>query len=204
MSKYTIKTFSLGSFAVNCYLLYKPDTKKAIIIDAPEGVSLVYDYAKKHKIKPLAILLTHGHFDHIKGLERGDLPFYIHAEDCKFLDDDSLNLSSLLGTSFRVKKKPKLLKEGFFRLDSFCMEIIHTPGHTPGSLSLMLEASLFCGDTLFNGSIGRTDLPFAQESTLLRSIKDKLLPLGGGISVFPGHGPSTTIEEEAKSNPFLI
>jgi len=205
MDRTILKSFSLGSFFTNCYLLFNEDTKDAIIIDAPEDILTVCSYIKDNNLKVHCVMLTHGHIDHIKGLNQIEFPFYIHREDRKFLVSPGLNLSSLLlEEPFKVGRLPLLLNEKILRLGSFEIEVIHTPGHTPGSVSFKLRDWLFCGDTLFFDSIGRVDLPYASYPVLISSIKEKIVSLKDQILVFPGHGPSTTIKREKEFNPFLV
>ncbi len=204
MDKIRMKIFSLGDYSVNCYLLFYRDSKEAIIIDAPGGIEKVLKFANDNDLKLSAFVLTHGHFDHICGLNSSTLPFYIYPEDEQFLYNPKLNLSSLVGKPLKVKKKPLLLSEGVVKVGPFEIEVLHTPGHTPGSVSLRLKNWLFCGDTLFFNSVGRTDFAYCSHERLIDSIKRKILSLDGGVSVFPGHGPSTTVKREKENNRFFI
>ena len=151
----------------------------------------------------LYLVLTHGHADHIAGLEEIDCPFYIHPQDKGFLKDPLLNLSCLF-SPFTIDKEPRLIEENDrLFLDSYILEVLHTPGHTPGSISLKLDCFLFAGDTLFSGSVGRTDFPYASGELLLASIKEKIFPLGENTLIFPGHGESTSLKREIDNNPFF-
>lgn len=203
MARATVKCFSLGNFLVNSYLVADEDARQALIIDAPWGVEEVFSFAKKKSLSVTAVLLTHGHIDHIAGLEGLKAPFFIHEDDEKFLSDSTLNASLFLGKPFTLSRKPRLIQEGMLRVGPFTLEVIHTPGHTPGSVSFALKDWLFCGDTLFFGSVGRTDMPGASGSALQRSLKAKIMERPQNTIVFPGHGPSTTIGQEKQRNPFL-
>lgn len=203
MSKLKLKSFPLGGLATNCYLLYDDLLKSALIVDAPPGVKSVLDYAKSLSLKVEALLLTHGHFDHIEGLDEIDLDFYIHPDGKQFLIDPNINASSLIGSPFKVAREPILFSEGTFKIANFNIQVIYTPGHTPDSVSLKIDDLLFSGDLLFFESIGRTDIPLASHDEIIDSIKNKILTLDDNISVFPGHGLSTTIGHEKDYNIFL-
>jgi len=203
MDKTKLVSFTLGDFDVNSYLLFNEDNKESIIIDAPFGVEKVLSFIDDKGFNLSGIIITHGHGDHIHGLIGIDAPFYIHKSDAEFLCEPDLNLSSLMGAPFKIKQKPYILEEGIFRIGSFKILVIHTPGHSPGSVSLSFPKRLFCGDTLFYNAIGRTDLPRASYSELISSINNKIMVLGDDTTVFPGHGISTTIKRERDNNPFL-
>ncbi|HDN85974.1 MAG: MBL fold metallo-hydrolase [Candidatus Omnitrophota bacterium] len=199
-----IEIFTLGDFSTNAYVVINPQTKNCLLIDAPEGIEEVGNFLKKSGYNLLFVVLTHGHIDHIMGLAKLDFPFYIHHEDKEFLANPELNLSSFLSSPFCLKKTPNLIKDNDnLLLDTYQFHLLHTPGHTPGSICVLVDNFLFSGDTLFFDSIGRVDFPYASYDLILASIKNKILPLGCKIKVFPGHGPSTTLERELKNNPFL-
>ena len=199
-----IKSFTLGDFSTNAYLVINPQTKNCLLIDAPQGIEKVNSFLKKNGYNLLFVILTHGHIDHIMGLAKLKSPFYIHHEDREFLTNPELNLSSFLSSPFSLKKIPHLIKDNDkLLLDTYQFHLLHTPGHTPGSICVFVDNFLFSGDTLFFGSIGRVDFPYASYDLILTSIKNRILPLGYKVKVFPGHGPSTDVEREAKNNPFL-
>jgi len=172
-------------------------------VPTPADEVKAFIQAKGLKIK--FILLTHAHFDHIGDLNNFDYPFYIHKDDLALLLDSSLNGSGVfLPSAISINRKPHLYPESS-SLDflSHKLKILHTPGHTPGSVSIKLEKWLFSGDTLFAGSVGRTDFPYGAQEMLITSIKSKILSLDSDTIVYPGHGPETTVLAEKKSNPFL-
>ncbi len=201
-----IKVLEVGSFSTNCYIVGFESRGIAFIVDPGEEASKIKNVIKKYRFKPQFIINTHAHIDHIKEDESFDLPVYIHYKDVPFLEEPRLNLSSFLLEPFIFKKKHLIrpLKDrDFIKIGTQKIEVIHTPGHTPGSICLRFGDYLFSGDTLFCGSVGRTDFEGADSSVLINSIKEKLLPLDEDLVVLPGHGPSTTLKRERKENPFL-
>ena len=199
-----MKIFSLGDYLVNCYLLFDQGTKEAIIIDAPSQVEEVLGFVGENSLKVSAVFLTHCHFDHFEGIGNIDLPFYVHPDEEEFLKKPKLNLSYFVGKAVKIFVKPILLSEGKLKLGPFDFSVIHTPGHSPGSMSFKIKDWLFCGDTLFSNSIGRTDFAYASHDLLVDSIKNKIISLPDDMKVFPGHGASTTVRRERETNPFLI
>ncbi len=203
------ETICVGSLQVNCYILADDDAREAIIIDPGEDADKINKVLERQRLKPHCIINTHGHFDHIGGDDKFDVPVYIHQKDAALLKDPRLNLSGFFDSDFTVKAKIITLEEGAeLAFGRIRLEVIHTPGHTPGGICLLLKSPqagiLFSGDSLFYHSIGRTDFPGADEGALTRSIKEKLLKLKDDTRVYPGHGPSSSIGEERKNNPFLI
>ena len=203
MDAITLKNFVLGDLYTNSYLLFKQDTKKAFLIDAPHPTDEIKQFICDQGLDLKFCLLTHAHFDHISGLNSLDRPFYVHCYDTPFLKNPYLNGSSFFDSPFTIGKDPLLLEEIAITLESFYFEILHTPGHTPGSVSIKVGDWLFSGDTLFCDSIGRTDLPLASPEQLVSSVKTKIFPLADETVVYPGHGESTTVAKEKKHNPFL-
>lgn len=198
-----------NGFVVGC-----EDTGAAVVIDPGDGVEDLLDFVGQQRLSVEAILLTHAHFDHITGVGRAKrvtrAPIWLHQADL-FLYDGAPEQGRLFG--LRVEKQPPV--DHFYQPDTrltfgrYVVEVSHTPGHCPGGVCLAIgraDASgreLFVGDTLFAGSIGRTDLPGGHHRTLLHSIKAVLLAFPDGTVVHPGHGPDTTIGRERTSNPFL-
>ncbi len=204
MDELTLKVFIVGSLANNCYLIYSRKSKNACLIDCTAPTSRVRAFIKSHELKLSFIWLTHAHFDHITGLNDFTAPFYLHKDDAPFLADADLNGSAFFNEEVASSRKPLLYHEaGALSFEARPLTVIHTPGHTPGSVCLLLDNWLFSGDTLFYRSVGRTDVPGGSQEALFDSIKSKLLILSPGVQVYPGHGPETTIGEEKASNPFL-
>ncbi|MFS0689736.1 MBL fold metallo-hydrolase [Sporosarcina sp. 179-K 8C2 HS] len=205
-----IRTYPLGPIQTNCYLIYNREEECLVIDPGEEGDRIIAEIERTNS-KPLAILLTHAHFDHIGAVDRVrnhfDIPVYIHKAEQEWLGNPDFNGSSRYPGLPIVKNQAAdhLLEEGELQIGSFQLEVRHTPGHSPGSVSFIFNDAqkAVVGDTLFKGSIGRTDLPGGDTQTLLQSIHDKLLSLDDEFVVFPGHGPSTTPWEEKDMNPFL-
>lgn len=203
MDALKIEIFSLGSLATNAYLIIRPETRQCVLIDAPDGIEEVTQYILREGLTLLYVILTHAHGDHIGGMPQLDVPFYIHSADVPFLSDPSLNMSSFF-EPVTVTRGGNIIEDGgTVPFGPYEFRVLHTPGHTPGSICLLLDKYLFSGDTLFFGSVGRTDLPQGSGDALFSSIREKLLTLAPDTIVFPGHGPETTIGREIARNPFL-
>ncbi|MEK6715366.1 MAG: MBL fold metallo-hydrolase [Candidatus Omnitrophota bacterium] len=202
----TLKTIVVGSMAVNCYIIYNKETKEAFLIDPGDDYVIIARYLQDNKLEAKFIIHTHGHIDHIQADVGFDLPIYIHALDRNYLLDPDTNLSNFLGKAFKLSKKTiNILEDNAeIKFGNSFLKIIHTPGHTPGGICIILGNALFSGDTLFAQGVGRTDFPGAVYEQLIKSIKDKLFSLPDNTVVYPGHGEPTTIAKEKKGNPFLM
>ncbi len=204
-NNFILKTFIVGPMAVNCYLVADIVTKDACLIDPGADGQKIKKFIDKNGYRLKFILNTHGHGDHIAANGYFDSPIYIHELDNDFLTDPDRNLSSMF--LFSIKSPPafRVLKDGDrFDLGGLKFEVMHTPGHTPGSISVRLDGIVFTGDTLFCQGVGRTDFSYGDEEKLYRSIHKKLLVLPDDTVIYPGHGDSSTIGEERRSNPFLV
>ena len=180
-------------YGENCYIVYDGNGGKCAVIDPAS--SDVISAMEKLSLTPEFVLLTHGHFDHISGvnefLEKYNVPVYIHEEDAELLADGYKNASSLLiGTTVNVKAKPRILRDGDeLLLGELKINVMHTPGHTRGCVCYFCGDAVFTGDTVFAYDRGRTDLYGGDESTIINSIK-MLMPLLKGKTIYPGHGPN--------------
>ncbi|MFZ5824356.1 MAG: MBL fold metallo-hydrolase [Bacillota bacterium] len=198
----------LGDFATNCYLVACTETKKAMVVDPGTPDPWIKKSVAQYDLKVELILLTHGHLDHIGGVEWvkswSGAPVWIHEADSKYLTSPALNGSAFFGQPIVAPRADRLLRGGEqISVGSLSFQVLHTPGHTPGGISLYTPGHLIAGDTLFAGSIGRTDLAGGNHGTLIKAIKERLLPLPPETVVYPGHGPTTTIGDEKEYNPFL-
>ena len=205
-----IETFEAGPVATNGYLVADEQGGKALVIDAPQGVApLMVEQARRWKTPIVILINTHAHWDHF--LDNAELvrltgaKFGIHRESAPLL---TIPQARYFGLDVEIEPtKPDFFLEEGEPLDvgDLRFEILHCPGHCPGSVVLFerTQRAAFVGDVLFAGSVGRTDLPGGSHETLMRSIREKLLPLGDDVRVFAGHGPVTTVGEERRTNPFL-
>lgn len=206
-----VNTYPLGPIQTNCYII-SDESGNCLIVDPGEESGRIINKVKSKELTPVAILLTHAHFDHIGAVDsirdRYAIPVYIHEEEQDWLSDPRLNGSAKYPglPDVLIRKADKLIRdEGMVTVGPFEFEVRHTPGHSPGSVSYIFGPARFAivGDTLFQQGVGRTDLPGGNTGILLTSIHDKLLSLDDDFIIYPGHGPSTTPEEEKDSNPFL-
>lgn len=199
---------AVGGMGSNCYLIGCEQTKEAAVVDPGAEGQRILSRLEKHGLKCTKVILTHGHVDHIGALEdvlnATGAEVLIHEADAGMLTSPAKNLSTYMGTLLEFKDADRLLKDGdTIEVGTITLEVMHTPGHTPGGICLKVGDNLITGDTLFAGSIGRSDFPGGNHNQLIRSIKTKLLGFPGQTKVYPGHGPASTIDEEKKLNPFL-
>lgn len=201
----------LGPLQTNCYVLSNKNNS-CLIIDPGEESEKLSSFIHRKGFKPLAVILTHAHFDHIGAVdgirEEFDIPVYVHEKEEAWLLDPALNGSQFFEIGKLIKVKPAeyvIRNEKEMQIGEFTFQVFETPGHSPGSISFYFKDDklVVAGDALFNGSIGRTDLPGGNHRQLLSSIHDKLLTLPEETVVLPGHGSATTIGKEMDSNPFL-
>ncbi len=199
-----IKTIIAGMMEANCYIVGDETTKEVFVIDPGGDYKKIKKAIDNDNLKPQAIINTHGHGDHIGANSEFDLPIWIHRLDAGFLQDLLKNLSGAFSFLLKTKPASRLLEEGdVLKVGKVALEVIHTPGHTPGCICLKGGGVIFTGDTLFCGGIGRTDFAYGSEDDIISSIKEKLLILDDSYIVYPGHGPSSTIGREKSDNPFV-
>lgn len=204
-----LKKISVGSLGANCYILGDEKSGKSLIIDPGAEGERILDLVNELNLEIKYIINTHGHHDHISAnqllLENSQAELMIHQDDSEFLVDPQKNLSSFspLG-ELEGPEADRLLTEGDeITCGDWKLEVIHTPGHTPGGITLIGNGKLFVGDTIFSRGVGRTDFPSGSKEVLLESIQDKLLPLADDLEVFPGHGSKGKLGKIKESNPFL-
>ena len=209
-----IESVELWAAATNVWVIAPEPGGPAVVIDAPPDASGIADLLAANDLYPAALLMSHGHIDHIGAAgtlaERFSVSAYVHPADEYLYADPITQVRMLFGFEppgdYAPPQRWETLYDGerlsFAGLD---LDVLHTPGHTPGHccFHLAAEAALFSGDQLFAGSIGRTDLPGGDYATLMASMRDKVVPLPAETTVFPGHGPTTTLADELASNPFL-
>lgn len=204
-----IEEYNVGDIGTNCYFIVNADTKEMLVIDpGGDGKDLIRRI-NNSELKPVAVLLTHGHYDHAADADvvakEYHIPIYAHEAERETLENPNLNLSPMFGRR-EIYHADKYVKDGdILNLAGFTIRVIHTPGHTVGGCCYYFDGNkvLASGDTLFCGSVGRTDFPKGSMSDLVRSIKEKLLDLPGDTAVLPGHESRTTIGYERQYNAFL-
>lgn len=197
----------VGGLETNCYILVDENSKKGIVIDPGADFMKIKKKIEELKVNIEKIVLTHGHADHIAASDQ--LKIYtgaeilIHSEDEKMLSDSTSNLSFLAENKIEFSSAAESLKDGdTIRCGEIELKVIHTPGHSPGGISLLGEKEIFTGDTLFNGSVGRTDLPGSSWKEMKESLR-KILSIKEDLIVCPGHGPVSNLKWEKENNPFL-
>ena len=205
-----LKEFFVGVIGTNCYLAGNEKTKEMLIIDPGDNAKTIIRFIEDSEYTPVAVLLTHGHFDHCMAArdvaEHFGVPVYVHEADKEIMENPAYNCCGMIG------KELSFTADQYFHgeheqvsLAGFTFDVFHTPGHTPGGVCFYFprENILFSGDTLFCESVGRTDFPKGSMGQLARSIKEKLLVLPDITTVLPGHNEQTTIGNERQYNPFL-
>ena len=202
----------LGEYETNCYVLRNNDAAQdCLVIDPGLEADELIEFLDEQKLNPVAVVLTHGHIDHIAGVAAlrsrfPEIKVYIHNLDAEMLTEPNRNLSAMTGSAFVTEAEDISLKEwDIIDLAGVKLLVLHTPGHTPGGISLYSKEGsvVFVGDTLFADSVGRADFPGGSMSQLLRSVREKLFTLPEETQVYPGHGPETTIAAEKTHNPFF-
>ena len=204
----------MGALGTNCFVVWYEETKEAVVIDPGfstenEGRKTVLHMIDANGLTVKYIVNTHGHADHTSGngvvKQVTGAPILIHELDAPLLSVSGQDWASMFGYQVVSPSADKTLREGdTIHFGKCTLTVLHTPGHTPGGISLVGTDCVSVGDTLFQGSIGRTDFPGGNYKALIRSIKEKLARLPDNYTVYPGHGPTTTIGEEKRTNPFLL
>ena len=206
-----VLTIPTAPIEENCYIAYDEESKEALVIDPGNEGEKILSLLKGEDLKVQTILLTHGHWDHIGAVEelrrKLEVPVQIHGDDASMLTDSRQNLYAFMSGG-RMEGEPadKVFREGaIFACGAYSFKVIHTPGHTPGGCCFYCQEAgvLFSGDSLFAEEIGRCDFPGGSLSSLVGSLKEKILPLPEETKVYPGHGPATTVGWERVHNPYL-
>ena len=207
MAKLRTEQYIVGPVMTNCYLAVNEETKEALVIDPGDEAARLIQKIRERNVTPAAVLLTHGHFDHAGAArELADafgILIYAHEKEKKTLEMPGINLSGMTGEPPASYHADVFVKDGdVLDLAGFSVRVLFTPGHTEGSICFFCGDALFSGDTLFQGSCGRTDLQTGDWGQMMESLK-RLRDLPGEYNVFPGHGPATTLAEERRSNPYM-
>ena len=209
MGKLELQQCVLGPVYTNCYIAKNKETGEALIIDPADSPSKIELKVNAMGARPVAVLLTHGHFDHIMGVEavreKYQIPVYACRQEEEMLREPSVNMTDQMGKSCSIRPDVFLDDLQVFEAAGFSIQMIHTPGHTKGSCCYYLkdEDVLFSGDTVFCGSVGRTDFPGGSTAQIVRSLHKLVDSLPEETEVFPGHDASTTIGYEKRYNPFV-
>ncbi len=204
-----IERFIVGMVGTNCYVVSNEETLECFLIDPGAYSDKMITYIRENALKPRAILLTHGHFDHIMGLDevlaQFFVPVYVQEEEEILLKDASYNASVSYGPAYTFSGASHIKDGQVLELAGMKIRVIHTPGHTIGGCCYYIESEnvLFSGDTLFCGSVGRTDFPGGSSAEIVRSLHKLVDTLPENTEVFPGHDTSTTIGYEKRYNPFV-
>lgn len=206
--KNKIHKITSGPFQENGYIVHGDDSKECFIIDPGDNPDYYIKKIEDYNLNPIAILNTHGHIDHIHAVQplkvRFSIPFYIHKDEKMIIDHYP---QGCLMYGMIPNEKPEvdhwLTEESNITIGAYNLSLVYTPGHTPGGICYQINGDIFTGDTLFKGSIGRTDFPGGDYNTIMDSLKRLINEVSGDVQVHSGHGYSTTIDSELKSNPFL-
>jgi len=219
MSEFRIKTLVLGAVGTNCYLVYREsndrkdsdEKKAAVVVDPADNAPYILQKCQELGLTPVAILLTHGHFDHILAVQElrnaCGCKIYVGAQEDRLLKNATLNLSGGMGSRKLAVAADVLVRDGeVLELAGYDWRVMETPGHTEGSVCYLIESEgvLISGDTLFAESLGRTDLPTGSSAKIVASILEKLLVLPEDTFVYPGHGDPTTVGHEKRYNPVAV
>lgn len=205
-----ITQLPVGPGQANCYIIFNEVNNEALIIDPGAEPAKIEGAIEDLDAIPVAILLTHTHYDHIGAVdeirERYDIPVYVAPEEQEWLADPNKNLSAMLGQAVTAQKAEYLFEpEEIVKIADFSFKVVATPGHSPGGVSFIFEEDTFVitGDALFSGSVGRTDLPGSEPDKLFTSIREQLFTLSKDYTIYPGHGGSSSIGHEMTTNPFF-
>ncbi|MEW6553196.1 MAG: MBL fold metallo-hydrolase [Actinomycetota bacterium] len=204
-----LECLTIGMLATNCYIVAAGRGSPAVVIDPAGDVKGIVARLRKAELRCVGILCTHGHVDHIAGAgplsEAVGVAVYVHEADAAALGSPRTKLMGLTGGTMATRpRQVDYLDDGDrVEVGDITLEVLHTPGHTPGGISLYTPGYLFCGDLIFQGSIGRTDLRGGSLRELLRAVQEKVWDLPDATRILPGHGPTTTLGEERRHNPFL-
>ena len=203
-----LETLVVGPLAVNCYIFGCEKTHQAAIVDPGDEADQILSVVKKLDCRVKYILLTHGHIDHLSQIpilkNKLKAEFLMHEQDIPLVQSASTQ-AALFGLPDPGDLKPdRFLNDGdIIHLGELTIQVIHSPGHSPGSITFQVNQKLFVGDLIFNGSIGRTDLPGGDYSQIIESIQKKIFTLPDSVEIYPGHGPATTVGIEKNTNPFF-
>jgi len=187
-----LRKMVVGPYQANCYILGCDKTREGAVIDPGDEVPRIVKEVVRSGLKITHILLTHGHFDHTGG-----------AQELRNITKAKLWIHPLDAMGLRFHADGNLAEGQVIQVGVFPITVIHTPGHSPGGVCLHAPGVVFTGDTLFAGSVGRTDFPGGDHNALIRGVVEKIFPLGDNLRVYPGHGPSSTVGTERKANPFF-
>ena len=203
-----IKTLTVGPIEANCYLIYNED--EVLIVDPGAEANRIIAAVEDLNVRPVAILLTHTHYDHIGAVDEirkeYDIPVYVSGEEAAWLQDPTMNLSGMQGQNLIVEEAENIFQpDNEVAISDFKFTVVATPGHSPGGVSFIFAEDEFVitGDALFAGSVGRTDLPGSEAEKLVPNVREKLFILPDHYTIYPGHSGTSTIGQEMKTNPFF-